>query len=118
MHFFVLCLIELLVLLVRSLFPIHPISAAIQSVYVCRRDIEKDSSITLIQTVFPSVLYHGSYDFVIMLIGFIQSMNNFDNLLIFLISLSISFIVMLMGLFFYFSESTKQMERLKYRSFE
>ncbi len=55
-------------LLVKSLSPVHPIAAAIQSIYVCRRDLEKDSSIGLGRIVLPSVLFHGTYDFLLLMV--------------------------------------------------
>ena len=59
---------EITTLIVKSLFPVHPIAAAIQSVYVCRRDLEKDPSISLGRIVLPSLVFHGTYDFTLMMI--------------------------------------------------
>ena len=53
------------VLLLRSCFPVHPICAAIQSIGICRRDVEKDST-QLGQAILPALLLHGTFDFAIM----------------------------------------------------
>ena len=60
---------EITTLVIKSLFPVHPIAAAIQSIYVCRRDLEKDPSIGLGRIVLPSVIFHGTYDFVLMIVN-------------------------------------------------
>ena len=44
------------------MFPVHPIAAAIQSVYVCQRDVEKDTTIGLGRIVLPSVAFRGTYE--------------------------------------------------------
>mmetsp|Transcript_25334 Transcript_25334/g.43257 ORF Transcript_25334/g.43257 Transcript_25334/m.43257 type:complete len:393 (-) Transcript_25334:129-1307(-) len=59
---------EIATLIVKSLFPVHPIAAAIQSIYVCRRDLEKDPSVGLGRIVLPSMIFHGTYDFALMII--------------------------------------------------
>lgn len=60
---------QITTLIAKSLFPVHPIAAAIQSIYVCRRDLEKDSSIGLGRVVLPSLLFHGTYDFALLFIS-------------------------------------------------
>merc|ERR1711862_274237 len=47
---------------------IHPVAAAIQSVYVCRRDLEKDDTIGLGRIILPSMLFHGTYDLVLLMV--------------------------------------------------
>jgi len=59
---------EITTLVAKSLFPVHPIAAAIQSVNVCRRDLERDPSIGLGRIVLPSLLFHGTYDFALLMI--------------------------------------------------
>jgi RsiW-degrading membrane proteinase PrsW (M82 family) len=54
-------------LLARSFFPVHPLCAAIQSIGVCRRDLEGDKSYGLGRIILPAFLLHGSFDFVLML---------------------------------------------------
>lgn len=47
---------EVSTLLARSFFPVHPLCAAIQSIFVCRRDIEGDKKIGLGRIIFPAIL--------------------------------------------------------------
>ncbi|KAL3794664.1 hypothetical protein HJC23_010092 [Cyclotella cryptica] len=57
------------VLAVKSLFPIHPLCAAIQSIQVCKRDLEKDTSIGVLRIVLSSVVLHGTYDAALLLLN-------------------------------------------------
>jgi len=57
---------EISTLYVRCLFPIHPMAAALQSIGVCRRDLEKDSSVGIGRILFPAWLLHGFFDFILM----------------------------------------------------
>ena len=57
---------EISTLIVRCMFPVHPIAAAIQSVGVCRRDLECDASSQMGRILFPAWLLHGTFDFVLM----------------------------------------------------
>jgi len=65
--------VEIVILLARSLFPVHPIAAALQSIGVCERDIEKKRSTGLGRIVFPGILFHGVYDFLLMWFDFNNS---------------------------------------------
>lgn len=58
---------EITTLIYRSLLPLHPITAAIQSIGVIRRDVEGDMSCGLGSIILPSFLLHGVYDFAIFL---------------------------------------------------
>jgi len=51
--------------------PIHPIAAAIQSIGVCRRDLEQDSSHQLGRIILPAVMLHGTFDFVLWFLDFL-----------------------------------------------
>ena len=64
--------VEVSTLLARSLFPVHPLCAAIQSIGVCKRDIEGDKRFGLGRIIFPAVLLHGSFDFVLMVAAYWQ----------------------------------------------
>lgn len=66
--------VEISTLVARSLFPVHPLCAAIQSIGVCKRDIEGDKKYGLGRIISPAVLLHGSFDFVLMLAAFYQSL--------------------------------------------
>lgn len=78
---------EIATLLARSIFPVHPLAAAIQSIGVCRRDLENDKSVGFGWIIFPAVLVHGSFDFALMLLDLLynrsaeanQATNNDDD---------------------------------------
>lgn len=57
---------EIDTLYVRCLFPIHPMTAALQSIEVCRRDLEKDKSVGIGRILFPAWFLHGFFDFMLM----------------------------------------------------
>ena len=65
---------EVATLLARSIFPIHPLAAALQSIGVCRRDLEGDLTVGLGRILFPAILLHGSFDFLLMVMALIQSL--------------------------------------------
>ena len=64
---------EVATLVARSLFPVHPLCAAIQSIGVVQRDLEGNSKCQLGRIVFPAILLHGAFDFVLMLMALIQA---------------------------------------------
>jgi hypothetical protein len=66
-------------LLARSCFPVHPLCAAIQSIGVCKRDIEGDKRHGLGRISFPAILLHGTFDFVLMLAAYFQQVENIKN---------------------------------------
>jgi RsiW-degrading membrane proteinase PrsW (M82 family) len=115
---------EIATLVARSMFPIHPLCAAIQSIGVVRRDIEHLSAWQLGTILFPSIILHGAFDFVLMLLEFLEKANNPDSsstddsnfnewddsdTLPFIISIS----MVIVGLFYYFCESHSQKKRLQ-----
>jgi len=57
---------EISTLYVRCLFPIHPLAAAIQSIGVCRRELEQNMSTGVGRIIFPSWILHGCFDFSLM----------------------------------------------------
>jgi hypothetical protein len=63
---------EISTLLARSCFPVHPLCAAIQSIGVCKRDLEGDKRYGLGRIIFPAILLHGTFDFVLMLAAYFQ----------------------------------------------
>lgn len=110
------CKIEIGVLIARSLFPIHPLAAAIQSISVCRRDLEGDKSIGTGQTILPAVLLHGSFDFALMVASFWVAVHPDDADLearAELGSLFAATAVALFGLLYYVREGRAQKERLR-----
>lgn len=116
------CISEIATLIVKSLFPVHPIAAAIQSLYVCRRDLEKDPSVGLGRIVLPSMIFHGTYDFLLLIITdswerghkeqyFYQEGNNINGVAI--ASFCVSFFMVLAGGLHYMFSSKAQYARLR-----
>jgi len=111
--------LQMTVLIVRSLFPIHPIAAAIQSIGVVKRDIENMNRFQLGRIVRPAVLLHGSFDFILVLADFLSGLspNNADaaqsaNEWYGFASLVMSFICMVLGILYYWKEAKAQKSRL------
>jgi uncharacterized membrane protein len=65
----------LIILLIRALLPLHPILAAVQSIGVCRRDLEKEAYHQLGRIILPAVMIHGTFDFVLELLDFLGGDN-------------------------------------------
>mmetsp|Transcript_2015 Transcript_2015/g.3152 ORF Transcript_2015/g.3152 Transcript_2015/m.3152 type:complete len:736 (-) Transcript_2015:1126-3333(-) len=63
---------EVVLLIVRSLFPVHQLCAAIQSIGVVRRDLEGDKKFQLGRIILPAILLHGFYDFVAIFWGIFE----------------------------------------------
>ena len=122
---------EIGVLIARSFFPVHPIAAAIQSINVVRRDIEGESFIQIGKIIVPAIILHGSFDFSLMLLGFLAQLNSGDDddsaptddqnaaddeeelggMTI--LSLALSVLAVLSGLVYYFYSARKQRARLE-----
>ena len=65
---------EIVTLVMRCIFPVHPLCAAIQSIGVCRRELEQrhlpDSQRDgLGRVLFPAWMLHGMFDFILFLIA-------------------------------------------------
>lgn len=111
---------EISVLVSRSMFPVHPLCAAIQSIGVCKQQLENDKSTGLFSALFPAILLHGTYDFSLMVINFILTSKqadgdeNIDMLTIIgsIVALVISFGLLIAGIYYYFVQSYKQVRRL------
>jgi len=71
---------EISTLYVRCLFPIHPMAAALQSIGVCRRDLEKDSSVGIGRILWPAWLLHGTFDASLMAFTAIKKVLDRHNL--------------------------------------
>ncbi|KAL7551495.1 hypothetical protein ACHAWF_014682 [Thalassiosira exigua] len=65
---------ELNLLIVRSCFPVHALTAAMQSINIVRRFIEEKRSgqkiIGVGKTILPAVLLHGTFDTVLLSVNF------------------------------------------------
>lgn len=112
---------EISVLIARSLFPVHPLAAAIQSIGVCRRDLERDRSCQLGRIISPAVLMHGTFDFVLMLISFLVALHSGNGggganddfaVKAELVSFALSLTIVLAGAAYYVVESRLQKKRL------
>lgn len=120
---------QLTVLISRSLFPVHPIAAAIQSIGVCRRELEGDKAVTgrLGRIILPAVVFHGGYDFFILWIDFLatrhgtyankdddgsSSASDDDNLTAVAVSFAVSVLSICLALYYLWIEGTQQRERL------
>ena len=68
--------VEISTLLARSFFPVHPLCAAIQSIGVCKRDLERDKRCGLGRIILPAILLHGSFDFVLMAAAVFQNVQD------------------------------------------
>eukprot|EP00980_Cylindrotheca_fusiformis_P004252 scaffold918_cov126-Cylindrotheca_fusiformis.AAC.31 len=71
---------EATTLALRALFPVHPLCAAIQSIGVVKRDIEKDKSVGVGRIIFAALLLHGSFDFLLMVYSAVMEVLNEDPL--------------------------------------
>ena len=122
-----------IVLFFRSVFPVHALAAALQSVNVIRKLVENENynghRIGVGRIVLPAVILHGSFDAVLMCINvFIETANAayleknggkvvegeepYNSLVVNLIAwISIVFIL-ITGLLWYFHENRKQRARL------
>ena len=117
---------ETYVLVARALFPIHPIAAALQSIGVTKRDVEKAPS-RFGRILLPAILFHGMYDFLLLWIDFLASLKRSDgyngnsdealevgpHAVIF--SYLTSMLIMGSALYWFYRESNRQRERLRAR---
>ncbi|KAL7489853.1 hypothetical protein ACHAW6_015569 [Cyclotella cf. meneghiniana] len=71
--------VEITTLVARSFFPVHPLCAAIQSIGVCKRDIEGNKNYGIGRVISPAVLLHGSFDFVLLLAAFYNSLKKVEE---------------------------------------
>jgi hypothetical protein len=115
-------LTEIGVLLVKSLFPIHPLCAAIQSIQVCKRDLEKDSSIGILRIVLASVAMHGTYDAALLFLSQSWRRTHKENYFyegsngkvgVALMSGIVSMIILTLGALYYMIRSNAQYKRLR-----
>lgn len=111
---------EIFILLARSLFPVHPIAAALQSIQVCKRNLENEN-LRLGRIILPGIIFHGFYDFMLVWIDYIgnrkgsfvdeddgvETETGSDR-----ISNIISAVILIVGLLHYFQASRQQRERL------
>jgi hypothetical protein len=128
------CFLEIGTLLMRSMVPVHPVAAAIQSIGIIQRDIEGEGGLG--RALLPAILLHGIFDFAAMAMSVIafenqtpsddteenddygdDSTNYADNppdpdLGTALLTLLVGFGILLVGVFYYIVEAKRQRERL------
>ena len=112
-------------LFLRRVDPIHNyiirFSSAIQSIGVCRQQLENDKSINLGRIIFPALLLHGTYDFSLMALNFYgglnqngdEAENQLQMILFALMGLFFSVFIVLSGALYYVKESRAQKTRLE-----
>jgi hypothetical protein len=114
---------ELWVLIIRSFFPVHALTAAIQSVGVCERDLELSRTTKLGRIIWPAILFHGGYDFVLLWLDFMADRRGVDGAdddkdalessgLVLLAAALLSVLAMVIAFVYYLKASRKQRARL------
>jgi len=113
---------ETTTLILRALFPLHPLCAAIQSIAVVQQDVEKDRSVGVGRIIFVAFLLHGSFDFVLMAYASVMGILNGtdedetneeqENTIADWIVFGCSLLIPLLGLEYYFYHARKQTKRL------
>jgi hypothetical protein len=100
---------ELTVLCVRMFFPIHPILAAVQSIGVCKRDIEHQPNNELGRTLLPAIILHGCFDYSVIFTNFLNP--NYTSAGV-LVTIILCFTIEFVGLIYYFVQSRAQNKRI------
>jgi len=106
---------KIAVLILRSLFPVHPLAAAIQSIGVCKHDIENMKSFGVGKSILPAVLLHGSFDFALMIASFLVAVNPDNDAFeenAATVSLCVSTVVFFCGGAYFLQQSKAQIKRL------
>jgi len=125
---------------VQRILIVHQICAAIQSIGVCRRELEGQKQWTIGKCILPAILLHGLFDFVIFITSFefglyAPSNTNHDdqskdanvlsddiawttadgslNYLLIFLNLGLPLLIAAAGLIYYWRESRSQTLRLK-----
>jgi hypothetical protein len=101
---------ELYVLLIRAIMPIHAVAAAIQSVGVCRRDLEQESSHQLGRIILPAILLHGTFDFVLWFLDFLAGDHYSATWA--MLSWGAGIFIILIGLAYFLRQTLEQRQRL------
>ncbi|KAL7576415.1 hypothetical protein ACA910_018219 [Epithemia clementina (nom. ined.)] len=109
---------EISVLVARSLFPVHPLAAALQSIRVIERDVEVTRTAKLGKILTPAVLFHGSYDFFILWIDFLSERHDGNYLvknaeLAGALSFIVSAVVIGLAIVYFLIASSRQRARLQ-----
>jgi len=102
---------QFLILFVRSILPVHALAAAVQSVSVVEREVERKASMKVGNIVLPAVVFHGTFDLCIIVFA---TMSEFmgESIQLVLITLLAALVTMALGLFWYIRTSKNQLIRL------
>ena len=120
-----------LVLFFRSLFPVHALAAAMQSINMIRKFVESDDDhghrIGIGRVILPAVILHGSFDAVLMAInvfvetswdnyleegGDLEDGPPYNAYLVNLVAVISVTVIMVAGILWYFRENRNQRLRL------
>ena len=102
---------EVSVLIARMIFPVHPICAAIQSIGIVRRDVERSPRSELGRALLPAIILHGTFDFVLMLCDFLNQNNSAAGEFT---AIALALLIVIAGVTYYFHESANQRQRLEH----
>ena len=124
---------EWLVLFFRSVFPVHALAAAMQSINMIQKFVEcstdKDHRIGVGRVILPAIILHGSFDAVLLAINvyiesawdrFLQENNGnvegkgtpYNPLVVNLVAWTTIIIIMMGGVLWYYRENRNQRQRL------
>ena len=87
---------ELLILLVRILMPVHAICAVIQAVSLSKSVLNQQPA-SLFSLLFPAILLHGSFDFVLFLLGALEFTYELDSLNMLIATALVAFSLVIIG---------------------
>jgi len=123
---------ELVMLLFRSIFPLHALCAAMQSIGVIKNFLEKEdhgpTNVGVGDIVIPSIILHGTFDTVLMILnsyidfswedyydqnGDYYGGSQYNGFLLNIIGATCVVVVTLMGIYWYIRENTLQKKRQK-----
>ena len=94
---------ELLVLLIRVCMPVHVICSVIQASSLSKM-LMGHQTLSLFYILLPAILLHGTFDFVLFLLGAIEFIYNDSSLLLEIMSIVLSILITIAGgLYAYFS---------------
>ena len=93
------------VLIARSIFPVHPLCAAIQSIGVCKQRLEKKPSYKLGSIIMMPVFLHGLFDFTLMTGGVLVNVYGEESIVVIFITFFVPLATVILGFMFYFIEA-------------
>ena len=89
--------------------------SALQSIGVCKRQLENDRSMQVGRIIFPAILLHGTFDFTLMFFSFLINLEDEDSWeiwLFVLLSYLIAIFIQFFGYLYFIRESRIQDSRL------